>query len=69
MLTVKAMTIIVDSLPPRPKLDYDVGYDMAVKGVSVAVVYSWEDLRDKIMANFKGFSSESLTASSLFQCR
>jgi len=69
MATVKAITITVDSLLPRLKLDCDVGYDMAMKGVSVAVVYSWEDLRDKIMANFKGFSSESLTASSLFQCR
>jgi hypothetical protein len=32
-------------------------------------VYSWEDLHDKIMANFKGFSRESLTSSNLFQCR
>jgi hypothetical protein len=32
-------------------------------------VYSWEDLHDKIVANFKGFSSESLTSSDLFQCR
>ena len=31
-------------------------------------VYSWEDLQDKIMVNFKGFSSESLIASDLFQC-
>ena len=37
MLMVKAMTIIVDSLLPRPKLDYDVGYDVAVKGASVVV--------------------------------
>ena len=34
---VMAMTIIVDSLPPRPKLDYDGGYDAAVKGPSVVV--------------------------------
>jgi hypothetical protein len=34
---VKAMTIIVDSLLPRPKLDCDVGYDATVKGVSVVV--------------------------------
>jgi len=40
MLTVKAMTIIVDSLPPRPKFDYDVGYDVAVKGASVLVSHS-----------------------------
>ena len=32
-------------------------------------VYSWENLRDKIMANFKGFSSKSLTTSDLFQCK
>jgi hypothetical protein len=32
-------------------------------------VYSWEDLHNKIVANFKGFSSESLTSSDLFQCR
>ena len=30
-------------------------------------VYSWEDLRDKILANFKGFTSESLTSMDLFQ--
>jgi hypothetical protein len=32
-------------------------------------VYSWEDLHDKIMENFKGFSSESLTSLDLFQCK
>jgi hypothetical protein len=37
MPTVKAMTITVDSLLPRPKLDCDVGYDAAVKGMSVVV--------------------------------
>jgi len=37
MTMVKAMTITVDSLLPRPKLDYDVGYDVAVKGASVVV--------------------------------
>jgi hypothetical protein len=39
MPTVKAMTITVDSLLPRLKLDCDVGYDAAVRGASV-VVYS-----------------------------
>lgn len=29
-------------------------------------VYSWEDLCDKIIANFKGFASEPLIASDLF---
>ena len=37
MSTVKAMTITVDSLPPRPKCGYDGGYDVAVKGPSVVV--------------------------------
>ena len=35
--TVKAMTITADSLLPRPKLDRDVGYNVAMKGVSVVV--------------------------------
>jgi len=34
-----------------------------------STIYSWENLRDKILANFKGFASESLTASDLFQCK
>ena len=38
MPTVKAMTITVDNLLSRPKLDYDVGYDVVVKGASVVVV-------------------------------
>ena len=37
MATVKAVTITVESLLPRPKLDYDVGYDVAMKGASVVV--------------------------------
>ena len=32
-------------------------------------VYSWENLRDKILANFKGFTSKSLTSMDLFQCK
>ena len=32
-------------------------------------IFSWEDLRDKILANFKGFTSESLTSMDLFQCK
>jgi hypothetical protein len=35
--TVMAMIIVVDSLLRRPKLDYYVGCDAAVKGVSVVV--------------------------------
>jgi hypothetical protein len=38
MVTVKAMTITVSSLLSRPKLDCDVGYDVAVKGASVVVL-------------------------------
>jgi hypothetical protein len=37
MPTVKAITITIESLLPRPKLDYNVGYDAAVKGTSVVV--------------------------------
>ena len=37
MAMVKATTITVDSLLPRPKLDCNVGYDAAIKGVSVVV--------------------------------
>ena len=38
MATVKAMTITVDSLLPRLKLDCNVGYNTAVKGASVVVM-------------------------------
>ena len=31
--------------------------------------YSWEDRHDKINANFKGFTTESLTSMDLFQCK
>jgi hypothetical protein len=34
-----------------------------------STIYSWENLRDKILENFKGFSSESLTSIDLFQCK
>ena len=34
--------------------------------LSPSSVYSWEDLRDKIIANFKGFTIESLTSMDLF---
>ena len=37
MTTVMAMTITVDSLLSRPKLDCDGGYDAAVKGLSIVV--------------------------------
>jgi hypothetical protein len=35
--TMMAMIIAVDSLLPRPKLDYYVGCDAAMKGASVVV--------------------------------
>jgi hypothetical protein len=34
-----------------------------------SIVYSWENLCDKILANFKGFASESLTSTNLFPCK
>ena len=37
--------------------------------LKLSSVYSWEDLRDKILANFKGFTSEFLTSMDLFQCK
>jgi hypothetical protein len=37
--TVMAMTITANSFLPRPKLDCDGGYDAAVKGPSVVVIY------------------------------
>ena len=37
MVMVKAMTITVDSLLPRPKCGYDGVYNVAVKGLSVVV--------------------------------
>jgi hypothetical protein len=37
MPTVRAMTITVDSLLPRPKCSCEGGYDVAVKGLSVVV--------------------------------
>jgi hypothetical protein len=55
----------------------DKSFVIAAKGDALAwysmlrpsVVYSWEDLRDKIIANFKGFTIESLMSMDLFQCR
>ena len=37
---VRAMISTADSLLPRPKLDYDGGYNVAVKGASVVVHYA-----------------------------
>ena len=38
------MTITADSLMLRPKVDYDVGYDVAMKGLSVVV---WDRLESR----------------------
>jgi hypothetical protein len=35
--TVMTVTITTDNLLLRPKLDYDGGYDVAIKGASVVV--------------------------------
>ena len=32
-------------------------------------VYSWEDLHDKIITNFKRFTTESRASMDLFQCK
>jgi hypothetical protein len=48
MATVKAMTIIVDSLLSRSKLDYNVGYDATVKGAGVVVIVGFGDNDHKI---------------------
>ena len=34
-----------------------------------STVYSWENLWDKILANFKGLTAQSLTSTDLFQCK
>jgi hypothetical protein len=47
---------------------------IAVKGDALAwysmlkpsTIYSWENLHDKILANFKGFTNKSLTSIDLF---
>ena len=59
MPTVKAMTITVDNLLPRPKLDCDVGYDVAMKGASVVVL-----LKSKVLYSYASASpSQHATAS------
>jgi hypothetical protein len=34
-----------------------------------STIYSWENLRDKVLSNFKGYTNESLTSMDLFQCK
>jgi hypothetical protein len=34
-----------------------------------STIYSWENLWDKILKNFKGFSNKSLTSIDFFQCK
>jgi hypothetical protein len=38
---VRAIIITADSLLLRPKLDYDEGYDVAVKGASAEVFHTY----------------------------
>ena len=59
MPMVKAMTIIVDNLLPRPKFDYDVGYNAAMKDTSVVVL-----LKSKVLYSYASASpSQHATAS------
>lgn len=37
--------------------------------LKLSTVYSWKNLRDKILANFKGFTTQSLTSTDLFECK
>ena len=53
IVTVKAITITTDSLLPRPKLDYDVDYDAAVKGASVVVFEKIKVVEISFQVSFK----------------
>jgi hypothetical protein len=61
MVTMKAMTITIDSLLPRPKLDCDVGYDVAVKGASVVVSVQGVPSTQEEVADNSGTSPLLLT--------
>jgi hypothetical protein len=58
-------TVLAKSFVITAKCDTLAWYSM----LKPSTVYSWENLRDKILANFKGFTSESLTSTDLFQCK
>ena len=58
-------TVLAKSFVIAAKGDALAWYSM----LKPSSVYSWEDLRDKIIANFKGSTIESLTSMDLFQCK
>jgi hypothetical protein len=58
-------TILAKSFVITAKGDALAWYSMS----RPSSVYSWEDLRDKIIANFNGFTTKSLTSMDLFQCK
>ena len=55
-------TVLVKSFVIAAEGDALVWYSM----LRPSLVYLWEDLHDKIIANFKGFTLESLTSMDLF---
>jgi hypothetical protein len=58
-------SVLAKSFVITAKADALAWYSM----LKPSTIYSWENLRDKILENFKGFSSESLSSTDLFQCR
>ena len=58
-------TIIAKSFVIAAEGDALVWYSMLRPGS----IYTWENLRDKILVNFQGFTTESLTSTELFYCR
>jgi hypothetical protein len=58
-------TILTKSFIIAVEEDALVWYSM----LKQSIVYSRKNLRDKILANFKGFASESLTSTDLFKCK
>ena len=60
--TCRNDTVLAKSFVIAAEGDALAWYSMLRK----SLVYSCEDLRDKIIANFKGFTTESLTSMDLF---
>jgi hypothetical protein len=63
--TVENDTILAKSFVIAAERDALAWYSM----LRPSSVYSWEDLYDKIIANFKGFTTESLTSMDLCRCK
>jgi hypothetical protein len=59
---LKIKAVLAKSFVIAAKGDALIWYSM----LKPSTVYSRENLCDKILANFKGFSSESLTSTDLF---